>query len=89
MANYRSYEAKRWETDRVIFENRQWAVTSYGLENIAGPYHYHIAASDLRIPMGQGRTWCDHMEVKNWVDIDAFEEAFDRAVEIFNVEFAA
>lgn len=88
--NHRSYEKKTWETDAILFQNQQWAVTTYGLENIAGPYHYPIPKSDLEITMGaQGRTWCDHMAEKNWVDVDAFEEAFDVAMETHRGEVAA
>lgn len=46
--------------------------------------------SDIGVTMGSpGRTWCDHMEVKNWVDADEFDEAFDHAVELHGVRIAA
>ncbi len=78
----RAYIPGDWDTDPIRYRNRQWAVTEYGLENVAGPYHYHIPGTDLRIPMGGDGTWVDHMSAKNWVDIDAFEDAFRRALEI-------
>ena len=90
VGNHRSFEAKNWDTDRVMFQNRQWAVTEFGLENIAGPYHYWISKADLFISMGTpDRTWRDHMKSKNWVDEDQFNEAYDRAVKQFFGEVAA
>lgn len=79
----RAYLPGEWETDNILFRNLQWAVTAYGLENVRGPYHYYIAKTDLKIPMGSpDRTWVDHMASKNWVDVELFEEAFHRALEI-------
>ena len=79
----RAYNPGKWDTDPIKYRNRQWAVTEYGLENIAGPYHYYIPCTDLHIRMGADGTWVNHMSAKNWVDIDAFNEAFQRALEIF------
>ena len=82
----RAYRPCDWELDRVRFQNRQWAVTDYGIENVRGPYHYYIAKADLKIPMGSpDRTWIDHMASKNWVDVGAFREAFSMALEIHGV----
>jgi len=79
----RAYLPCEWDVDPIRYRNRQWAVTAYGIENIRGPYHYYIPKSDLKITMGSpGRTWVDHMAEKNWVDVDAFSEAFNRALEI-------
>jgi len=73
---------KYWKTSRVLFSNKQWAVTTYGVENVRGPGHYAIAKSDLIIPMGEYRTWCDHMAEKNWVIPDLFNEAYEQALVI-------
>ncbi len=80
----RAYKAGEWETDPILWRNLQWAVTEYGIENVRGPYHYHIAKSDFHIPMGTpDRTWVHHMASKNWVDAELFEEAFQHALEIY------
>lgn len=79
----RAYKAGNWETDPIIWRSLQWAVTDHGIENVRGPYHYHIAKGDLKITMGTpGRTWVHHMASKNWVDAELFEEAYERALEI-------
>lgn len=66
-----------WKTDRIRWRNWQWAVTTYGIENLKGPYHYHIVKSDLDKPF-----WPSHMAAKNWVDGAAFRECFDKAREL-------
>jgi hypothetical protein len=68
---------QNWETDPVKWRNWQWAVTSYGIENVKGPYHYYIGRGDLRADW-----WPSHMAAKNWVDGAAFRECFDKAREL-------
>jgi hypothetical protein len=82
----RAYLPCEWDTDPIRYRNRQWAVTDYGIENIRGPYHYYIPKSDLKMRMGSpDRTWVDHMAEKNWVDVEAFQDAFQRALKTFGI----
>jgi hypothetical protein len=67
---------RRWETSPVIWANEQWAVTEYGMENVAGPYHYYINKDQIRL----GDHWLSHMDGKNWVILPHFAEAHERAV---------
>jgi hypothetical protein len=81
-----AYDGGKWETDPVLFRNRQWAVTEYGIENVAGPYHYYISKDQLPWTMGaEDRNWCHHMSEKTWVDDAAFDEVFEKAIEIHRV----
>jgi hypothetical protein len=69
----------------VYYVGRQWAVTSYGIEQIADevgvkPY-YHIHASSLRQSMGEGG-WVGHMAGKRWVDTDDFSKAYEIALRV-------
>lgn len=66
-----------WETDAVLWRNGQWAVTTYGIENVKGPYHYIIGVRDLT-----RENWPRHMAGKNWVDSVAFDECFIKAREL-------
>ena len=71
----------------ALFKNGQWAVRSWGLQSVkpGAPYEYNIAASRLLEKMGAGGgelyDWPYHMAEKNWVNIDAFIEAFGKALE--------
>ena len=70
----------------VKFKNNQWAVTSWGLQSIkpGAPYEYNIAASRLLEKHGAGGgkfyDWPSHMAQKTWIDIEAFIEAFQKAL---------
>lgn len=72
------YAEPHWATDRVLWRNSQWAVTDYGIENVAGPYHYAIEA----IAITAAHRWPDHMAGKWWVDRLAFEECYAQAVSL-------
>lgn len=65
-----------WQTDEVLWRNRQWAVTTYGIESVSGPVHYDIPRSSLCA------TWLQHMEDKAWVDAKLFAECFVAALVI-------
>lgn len=79
-----AYDVGHWKTEAVLFKNRQWAVTEFGIENITGPEHYYIKKDLLPSAGEDDRTLCQHMAGKSWVDDAAFEEAFDKAIEIHN-----
>jgi hypothetical protein len=72
----RMYRQGDWETDPVLWRNAQWAVTEYGIENVAGPYHYYIPGPNFE------EWWPDHMSEKNWVDQGMFKDCYDRAARI-------
>lgn len=52
----------------VLWQGRQWAVTTYGLEARDGTYA--IEADRLR------EGWVDHMREKVWVDVPDFITGF-------------
>ena len=68
------------------FENRQWKVTNYGIENVRGAPEYFFSADRLLEMEDRGPgmlyDWPLHMAEKVWVDIDAFCEAFVHALKI-------
>lgn len=76
--NKRKFAKATWQTDAIHYRNSQWAVTSFGIENIAGPYHYYIPFREI----GSSIDWVNHMAGKNWVEIDEFEDAYDYAIDL-------
>jgi hypothetical protein len=67
----------------ILFANREWVVTAYGIESLALPYT--IQRSRLAETCEDDPTlsdWILHMSGKRWVDIRAFAEAFERALRI-------
>ncbi len=71
----------------MTFKNRQWAVTKDGLEllePIPAIKSYVIEASRLtetRPGHPEFYDWPLHMAEKEWVILDAFNEAYSRALE--------
>ena len=70
------YSEHDGELNRVIYQNSQWAVTEFGLENWCGPCHYWIAWADIHHVIPSPAGWVDHMSGKNWVDLEAFSDAY-------------
>jgi hypothetical protein len=68
-----------------MFKNAQWDVTDYGLEVVKPLAPYEISADRLtETTERSGNTFYDwpvHMAEKTWVDIGAFNEAFEEALE--------
>jgi hypothetical protein len=70
-----------------IFENAQWVVNEYGLQSKkpGAPYEYNIPAERLLERAGAGRgdvyDWPLQLAEKTWVDIDAFIEAYQKALD--------
>ncbi len=66
--------------------NRQWAVTDYGMATVSPAPEYHLEAKRLLETGSAGREemyhWPVHLAEKTWVDIEAFVQAFARAIEI-------
>jgi len=76
MIDDRMYREHGSEIDPVLYQNQQWSVTEFGIENHRGPYHYYIPWADIR-PTPEGEHgWEQHMAEKNWVDAAAFNDAF-------------
>ena len=73
---------RTWETDRVLFEQGQWAVTEFGIENMFGPYHYALSWSDISQDVAWNLTWVEHMAQKNWVIANDFKAANDYARQV-------
>jgi hypothetical protein len=70
----------------ALFQNHQWAVTEDGVKSIKPAPIYPIEAHRLleRRGVGEGKfyDWPLHMARKNWVDIEAFIEAFSTALQL-------
>ena len=68
----------------ALFENAQWKVTKDGLES-KEPYGCCIGAAQLLVitdrDNGSAYDWPRHMAARGWVKIDAFLEAFWRAID--------
>lgn len=72
-------------SEPVYHVGRQWAVTSYGIEEIGSdaghqPY-YHIPGDDLSLEVGHD-SWPGHMAEKTWVDVEDFVRAFKVAQKV-------
>lgn len=69
-----------------LFVNDQWRVTDYGIEAVypPAPVAYHIAKSRL-----SELDWLEHMAEKPWVNIEAFIEAYEKALEIHKGQYTA
>jgi hypothetical protein len=69
----------------VHFINRQWAVTGYGLECVEPGSRYEAEGSRMN-EMRPGTDlydWPVHMAEKEWVDLEAFIEAFEQALRLY------
>jgi hypothetical protein len=73
---------------QILKDYSQWAVTSFGLEVISSVQEqweaYRIAAGSL-LEMNHAHRvylWPWRAAFESWVDFDAFEEAFRKAVEV-------
>lgn len=70
----------------ILYKNHQWEVTSYGLEARKPQAPYEIAAKRLSetvsYPARTFYSWPVHMAEKTWVDRDAFNQAFTKALEL-------
>jgi hypothetical protein len=70
----------------VWFQNHQWLVTDYGVESVrpATPY-YHFNKERLLETGNRGGEmygWPVHLAEKTWVDIEAFIEVFQKALDL-------
>jgi hypothetical protein len=71
---------------KSYFKNAQWAVTDYGLELIDDSVVGGYAIDKTRLlgkRMCVGRlvySWPVDMAYKNWVDVNAFNDAFEQAL---------
>jgi hypothetical protein len=70
----------------ALYQNHQWAVTEDGIESIKPGTTYPIEAHRLLERHGVGGDkfydWPVHMAQKTWVDIEAFIDAFSRALRL-------
>ena len=63
----------------IYYENRQWALTNYGIECLVCKYAIDkswLTESD----------WVYHMAEKGWVDLDEFLDVFFRAYKNFEID---
>jgi hypothetical protein len=70
-------------TPPVHFTNAQWAVTSFGLEHLGGEGAYAVEGQRMCEMLGDLYDWPLHMAGKPWVDVEAFLEAFEHALQRF------
>jgi hypothetical protein len=75
------------ETRRgVAFKNNQWSVTRFGVEAVKPAPFYIIEASSLLDIRDDGfYMWPLQLADKTWVDLNAFIEAFDKALSIHHL----
>lgn len=71
----------------ILYQNRQWAVTDWGMTSIkpGAPYEYEIAAGRLLEIGNHGEmiyNWFPQLAEKTWIDYDAFVEAFKQALDL-------
>lgn len=70
----------------VWFKNHQWSVTDYGVEAVKPAPYYHFDKSRLLETGNRGDEsyydWPLQLAEKTWVDIEAFLEAFVKALEL-------
>jgi len=76
----------------ALYQNRQWAVTDWGLTSVkpGAPYEYEIVASRLLETANHGETiydWPSQLAEKTWVDFDAFIEAYKQALVLHAVKY--
>jgi len=64
----------------IHFENRQWAVTDYGLECLEQEYEIPAGALLLQHDPDGDCAQIEHMGEKGWVDIRLFAEALRQAI---------
>ena|SRR3974390_1478037 len=69
----------------VLWRNRDWAVTDYGLESLVPIFEYPIPKERLcELFPGASHisVWPRHMAEKSWVQFDLFCSAYVKALEI-------
>jgi hypothetical protein len=71
--------------EQTLFENRDWRLTTLGLEHKGNGYFIARAQIGDRFP-GGGWAWPMHLSEKTWCEPGAFDEAFHRALAAFGVE---
>jgi hypothetical protein len=74
------------KTSKLLYKNRQWAVTDYGVESLKSQPYYHFDKTRLleSTDYGSGELydWPVHMAEKTWVDLEAFIEVWRKALEM-------
>ncbi|MFB0493630.1 hypothetical protein ABIE45_006286 [Methylobacterium sp. OAE515] len=80
------------EAREVLFENRQWRVDEDGVESVDPAPEYWFEAKRLSETTARsGETFYDwplQMADKTWIDIEAFIEAFTKALELHAGKYA-
>jgi len=72
-----AYQPHRWRIHRPVYwEGRQWAITGYGLENVAGGREYPVSWAELF----DGQPWLSDLSQKNWVDAADLQQALKYAI---------
>lgn len=70
----------------VLYENNQWQVTNSWVETKRPEAPYHFAVTRLaETTERSGRIYYDwplHLAEKEWVDLEAFIEAFSQAMKL-------
>jgi len=81
-----SYDDDEEEPSKVLFQNHQWAVTSLGVEGLGEHAYYGFNKERLleTTDYGSGELydWPVHMAEKTWVDIEAFIQVFEKALDL-------
>jgi hypothetical protein len=73
------------QTSKLLYKNRQWAVTDYGVESLKSAPYYHFDKGRILETGNRGGEmydWPLQMAEKTWVDIEAFIEIFQKAIDL-------
>lgn len=80
------HESDEDQPSKVPFRNHQWSVTSLGVEGLGSRAYYVVDEDRLLKTTNYGSgdmyDWPIHMAEKRWVDIEAFIEAFEKALDL-------
>jgi hypothetical protein len=72
--------------DRILWQGRQWVVTTYGIEARNGGRHFSV--DELSTPF-RDRSLVLHMGGKYWVDIEDFATAYLVALSVHGIKLDA
>jgi hypothetical protein len=62
---------RAFKMENVLFQNKQWRVTKdFTIESVNGIY-------DIPIEMINSVDWLSHMEQKEWVKLNLFQQAYE------------
>lgn len=70
----------------VMYANRQWAVTKYGIECLTEDYPIERLRLAEKWPNGNLSQWVMHLSEKIWCDIREFTDCLEMGLELHRVK---